>query len=200
MPEKLQFDPIYHIYNRGNNRENLFRSRENYLYFLKLFSEHVAPVVVVFAYCLLPNHFHFLLRLKSREEILGNPDLTGFWKPVRSNRPHQPFSNCFNAYTKAFNNRYQRTGALFERPFGRKLVDSPRYFNNLVVYIHRNPQKHGLVDDFRDWPYSSYEAVLSEKPTQIARAAVLDWFGTRADFCHSHQQEADEAAIAHLLD
>lgn len=198
MTEKLQLDQIYHIYNRGNNRENLFRNRENYLYFLKLFSEHVAPVVVVFAYCLLPNHFHFLLRLKSREEIAN---LTGLGKPVRFiDRPHQPFSNCFNAYTKAFNKRYERTGALFERPFGRKLVDSPRYFNNLVVYIHRNPQKHGLVDDFRDWPYSSYEAVLSDKPTQIARAAVLDWFGSRADFCHSHQQEADEAAIAHLLD
>ncbi len=113
---------------------------------------------------------------------------------------HQPFSNCFNAYTKAFNKRNQRTGALFERPFGRKLVDSPRYFHNLVVYIHRNPQNHGLVDDFRDWPYSSYDAILSEKPTQVARAAVIDWFDTPADYRYAHQQDADEAAIAHLLD
>ncbi len=72
MTEKLQFGQIYHIYNRGNNRENLFLGKENYLYFLKLFSKHIAPVVFVYAYCLLPNHFHFLLQLKSREEILGD--------------------------------------------------------------------------------------------------------------------------------
>ena len=200
MTEKLQFDQIYHIYNRGNNRENLFLNKGNYLYFLKLFSQYIAPVVLVYAYCLLPNHFHFLLRLKSKEEILGNPDLTGFWKPVRSDRPHQPFSNCFNAYTKAFNKQNERTGALFQRPFSRKLVDSPRYFNNLVVYIHRNPQNHGLIDDFRDWPYSSYEAILSDKPTQVARATVIDWFDSPANYCHVHERDIDETALSHLLD
>ncbi|VAW34164.1 hypothetical protein MNBD_CHLOROFLEXI01-2181, partial [hydrothermal vent metagenome] len=76
MTEKLQFDQIYHIYNRGNNRENLFLGKENYLYFLKLFSQHIAPVVIVYAYCLLPNHFHFLLRLKSKAEILDSTNLT----------------------------------------------------------------------------------------------------------------------------
>ena len=199
MTEKLQYDQIYHIYNRGNNREDLFRSKENYRYFLQLFGAHIAPVVIVYAYCLLPNHFHFLLRLKSKAEILGNPDLTGFHKPVRSDRPHQPFSNCFNAYTKSFNNRYERTGALFERPFGRILVDSPRYFNNLIVYIHRNPQMHGLIDDFRDWPYSSYGAMLSDAPSQVARGQVLKWFNGRCDFIETHAVEQDEETIAPLL-
>ncbi|MEJ2736429.1 MAG: hypothetical protein P8189_23160, partial [Anaerolineae bacterium] len=76
------------------------------------------------------------------------------------------FNNLFIAYAKAFNKAYRRTGGLFESPFKRKRVDNDRYFTYLVVYIHRNPEKHGLVDDFRHWPHSSYEAILSTKPSR----------------------------------
>jgi hypothetical protein len=154
------------------------------------------PIADTYAYCLLPNHFHFLARIKLEEEII--PDLTGLGKPVRS-EPSQYFSNLFNAYTKAFNLRYGRTGTLFHRPFGRIPVTSERYFYQLIIYIHRNPQKHGFVADFRDWPYTSYNALLSEQPTRVARDRVLDWFGGRDSFRLAHGQDVDATSVAAFL-
>ncbi|MGC8788129.1 MAG: transposase, partial [Anaerolineae bacterium] len=135
-PSPLQYGQYYHIYNRGNNRECIFVEERNYRYFLKLYAQHVEPIVDTFAYCLLPNHFHFLVRVKEISEL-----------PGRLPKPSQCFSNLFNAYTRAFNKSYKRTGTLFQRPFGRMIVASDTYFVCLVAYIHHNPQRHGLVSD-----------------------------------------------------
>ena len=197
--EKLQFGGTYHVYNRGVNRCNLFYEKGNYLYFMRLFALHVAPIVEVFAYCLLPNHFHFLLRIFDADAILESKELHDFWKHARDNRPHQYFSNFFNAFARTINNKHGRSGTLFQRPFQRKLVTTDNYFNQLITYIHRNPQKHGLVDDFRDWPYSSYDAILHEKPTRVARTAVLDYFGNQVQFRQAHETEPDDAKLEKWL-
>jgi REP element-mobilizing transposase RayT len=189
-PIPLQPGQFYHIYNRGNNRQNLFVEERNHRYFLKLYAQHIEPIAETYAYCLLPNHFHFLLRIK---DLTGLPDLSGLKKPSRS------FSNLFNAYAKAFNKAYDRTGSLFQRPFGRIPVASDAYFTWLIVYIHRNPQKHGLVDNFRAWTYSSYHAHLSTKPTRLQRDEVLAWFDGAAGFRAFHRQEVSERRIAPLV-
>jgi putative transposase len=182
-PAPLQHGRYYHIYNRGVNRENLFVEERNYRYFLQLYARHIEPIANTYAYCLLRNHFHFLLQIK---------DLTGFSKPVRSDlkKPSQYFSNLFNAYTKALNRACGRTGTLFQRPFGRIEVTSNAYLTWLVVYIHRNPQKHGFVDDYRTWPYSSYHAHLSDRPTHLQREEVVEWFHGIEGLVMSHRPEA----------
>ena len=109
------------------------------------------------------------------------------------------FSNLFNAYTKAINKAYARTGNLFQRPFGRIKVTSANYFARLVHYIHFNPQKHGFVSDFRDYPYSSYSALLSSNPTKLHRDDVLVWFNGRELFETGHQVLVDEARIMKLI-
>ena len=111
----------------------------------------------------------------------------------------QQFRNFFSTYTKAINNAYNHTGSLFEKPFKRKLVDDERYFTTLIAYIHRNPQTHGFVDDFREWPWSSYHALLAEKPTQVQREAVLEWFGNRIALADAHLRDGDEGLIEPLL-
>lgn len=202
-PIPLEFDQYYHIYNRGNNRENLFRKADNYHYFLKLYTKYIHPITDSFAYCLLPNHFHLLVRIKTAQEqdLSGTlrEDLPGFENLTGLKKPSQQFSNLFNAYTRAFNKAYQRTGALFQRPFGRIRVTSEAYFVQLVIYIHQNPQKHGLIDDFREWPYSSYQALLSDKPTRIEREAVLQWFNGRSQLAQQHQQRIEEGPLAPLI-
>ena len=189
-PIPLQYGKYYHVYNRGNNRENIFVEERNYRYFLQLYAKHVAPVADTYAYCLLRNHFHFLLHIK---DLTGLADLSGLKKPS------QYLSNLFNAYTKAFNKAYNRTGALFQRPFGRVEITSDAHFMWLVIYIHQNPQKHGFVDDFRTWPYSSYHTLLSTKLTRLKRDDVLTWFGGVEAFGISHQQEVDEHLVAPLV-
>jgi putative transposase len=189
-PIPLQYGQYYHIHNRGNNRECIFVEERNYRYFLKLYAEHIEPIADTFAYCLLPNHFHFLVYIK---DLAGLPDLSGLRKPS------QHFSNLFNAYTKAFNKAYDRIGALFQRPFGRIPVTSDAYFIHLVTYIHQNPQKHGLVADFRAWPYSSYHAHLSDKPTRLRRNDVLAWFDGPEGFTMAHSYPADTHLLAPLV-
>ncbi len=128
----------YHIYNRGNNRENLFIQQRDYIRFIDLYARHIEPVAQTFAYCLMRNHFHLLVRIRDESD--------------EQREPSRCFSNLFNAYARTFNRTYQRTGALFQRPFGRIEVADDRYFVTLVIYVHHNPQKHGFVADFRDWP------------------------------------------------
>ena len=107
-PTALRFGGYYHIFNRGNNRETIFREQRNYFYFLKLYEKYIPLVADTFAYCLLPNHFHLLVRVKTGEEKVTSG--------LRVKNPGQQFGNLFNAYTKAFNKVYQRTGSLFEKP------------------------------------------------------------------------------------
>jgi REP element-mobilizing transposase RayT len=191
-PIPLEYGKYYHIYNRGNNRQNVFLEDRNYHYFLKLYAEHIEPMADTYAYCLLYNHFHFLVRIKWLEEIDTETLRISAEAPSKLSSPSQQFGNFFNAYTKGMNHTYQRTGSMFENPFGRAEVTSEEYFVHLITYIHQNPQKHGLVRDFRTWPYSSYHALLSTKPTRVKRDLVLSWFGGPAGVVATHQQKLME--------
>jgi len=195
-PVPLHYGKYYHIFNRGNNRENIFIEERNYHYFLRLYAKHIVPVADTYAYCLLRNHFHFLVRIKTMEEqeLTGLEDLSALPR-----KPSQQFSNLFNAYARAFNKAYQRTGALFQRPFGRTEITSDAHFVQLVTYIHQNPQKHGFVSDFRTWPYSSYQALLSARPTHLQRDDVLAWFQGVDHFEDVHRYEVDEHKVAPLV-
>lgn len=167
----------YHIYNRGNNREDIFHAPRNYAYFLTLYAKYTAPVAETYAYCLLKNHFHLLVKIYAT-----------------ATNPSQAFSNFFNAYARSFNRMYGRTGALFQRPFGRRHITRDAYFTQVIQYIHHNPQKHGFVSDFREWPYSSYPVLLTDKPTFVQRASVLTWFGNAQQFAETHTQP-DNVAV-----
>lgn len=197
--ERLQFGQTYHIYNRGNNGENLFVQARNYKYFLQKYAKYIQPIAFTFAYCLLPNHFHFLIRTFTEEEQEAYFREQQIGPIFEVMEPSRAFNNLFIAYARAFNRATQRTGVLFERPFGRKVVDHPNYFVTLVTYIHRNPQKHGLIADFREWPWSSYYAIESDKETKLARDDVLGWFNGRAAFKDAHLHELDEQLTAPLI-
>jgi len=185
----------YHIYNRGNNREDLFREERNYRYFLRLYAQHVYPVADTFAYCLMRNHFHLLVRIREQTSQVSET-----CEVLTPRAVSQRFSNLFNAYTKAINKAYDRTGSLFEERFGRIQVTSDRYFLQLVFYIHLNAQKHGFVPDLRDWPWSSYHTLRTTGETKLDRAAVLDWFGNKAEYERFHLGMVDEAAIWPLIE
>lgn len=189
--EKLFFGNFYHIYNRGINSCNLFRDPENYKYFLDLYDKYITPIADTYAWVLMPNHFHFLLRLKEEEEILSQYNGDGQSEPGSLKKPHQYFSNCFNAYSKALNKHYHRHGALFERPFCRKKIDTQDYLRQAILYIHHNPVHHGYRDHPMDYPWSSYLTCISIKPTKLHRQAVIGWFDSMANFKTCHEQDLD---------
>lgn len=171
--ETLESDHFYHIYNRGNGKINIYESEGNFLHFLYLFRKHIQPVGEIYAYCLLPNHFHFLIRIK--EDAL---------------KPSQAFSNLFNAYSKAFNKENDRTGSLFQRPFKRIRVESEDYLKALIVYIHCNPELHGITPDFERYTYSSYQGILSTGVTSLRREEVIELFEDIENFKIVHKNRA----------
>ena len=193
----LQPGVHYHLYNRGNNHENLFVHEGNYRYFLRLCSKYLVPVVDTYAYCLLPNHFHLLVRIKPPGS--NSDTVSPMPVPGDTTSPSRQLANLFSAYSKAFNKAFQRSGSLFEKRFHRLPVASSAYFAQLVVYIHRNPQTHGLVSDFRDWPYSSYHSLLAVQPTHLQRDEVLGWFGGRANLHEWHQHDVSGPGLVDWL-
>ncbi|MFC4870527.1 transposase [Negadavirga shengliensis] len=120
-------DQSYHIYNHANGSENIFREEENYRYFLQQYIKYLGEVVDTYAYCLMPNHFHFLVGVRPEEALRKTfPKFETLEKFVPKR-----FSNFFSSYTQSFNKVYERKGSLFikiskENPFkqnpnGRKL-------------------------------------------------------------------------------
>lgn len=174
---------VYHIYNRANGAEDLFREEKNYAFFLEKYFGYISPVAETFGWCLMPNHFHLMIRIRTGAEIANlkpnQPDLTGFRN--LSGLVSQQFSNLFNAYTKAVNKTYERHGSLFQRPFKHKEVASDAYFTQLVLYIHHNAVKHGFVTDVRDWPHSSYHQYISAP--NLTRFQNLSGLNTNDEDC-----------------
>jgi len=187
--DALEYDTYYHIYNRGINGADLFRHEEDYLRFLRLYDEYIGHVAETFAWCLMKNHFHFLVRILAEDEIQ-------YMKPKESDKrvfgekkkynPSRQFAHLFDAHAKAFNSKYERTGGLFETPFKRLKIDDESYFKHAVFYIHNNPVKHGFAENLIDYPWTSYLTIISVKPTRLQREKVLGWFNSKAEFIEFH--------------
>lgn len=173
--EKLEKDCYYHIYNRGVNSEILFKDDENKRYFLKLANKYLSNNVSVLAYCLTDNHYHMAVKITAEEKTVT-----------------QAFSNLFNAYAKAFNKRFSRTGPLFEGPFKRKRIDSEEYLRNLIVYIHKNPENHKTVTDFTQFEFSSFKEIIENLDTidlVLAKEETLKLFEDKDNFQWVHVEQ-----------
>ena len=189
--EVLEKGYYYHIYNRGNNKEKLFLEHADYLHFMELFRKYVYEISNVYCFCLLPNHFHFLLRLREKDEI--------FSYDLRNKPSYQVLSNFFNAYSKYFNNKYFRSGSLFQERYRRKKVDNEIYLKCLIHYIHTNPVHHELTDDYKLYKYSTYQTLISNKPTLLEREFVIDLFEDIENYIYTHNQKARLVFIRNLI-
>ncbi|RKS20415.1 REP element-mobilizing transposase RayT [Flavobacterium endophyticum] len=197
--QPLEPGMFYHVYNRGNNGIDLFYDTDCYYHFLRLYEKYMNPVADTYAWCLLGNHFHLLVYIKTEDEIdTSKLEYSTVEKPKVVNASKQ-FSHLFNAYTQAINKRFKRTGSLFERPFHRKLVSPEDYFQKLIYYIHNNPVHHGFCKNISEYPWSSYGSIVSEKPTQIKRKEVIDAFYDLDNFIAYHNQDQNLFDIDNLI-
>jgi putative transposase len=161
----------YHFYNRGVNRQPIFFCTANWGFFIQKMRHYLQPeLITVLAYCLMPNHYHFLVYLLTDD--IGNKAM-------------QPFGT---SYVKAVNRQQGRVGPLYQGPFKAKHVDNDGYLAHLTRYIHLNPVRAGLVDHPADWPYSSYtdyvglrngtlpqtELILSQLPSRTDYQAFVE--------------------------
>lgn len=202
--EKYRKEPLvpgnyYHIYNRGNNGIDVFFDAGNYEYFLKLFQKYIHPIAETFAWCLMKNHFHFLIYIRPEQEILKDLLEYSTIETPKTLDASKQFGHLFNAYTQAVNKKYSRTGVLFEKPFERKRVTSDKYLKNLVCYIHNNPVHHGFTKRSCDYPWSSYGSVLSEKPTKLKREDIIVMFENIDNFVAYHNMKQDFHEISDFV-
>jgi len=199
MNAKLQFNKYYHIYNKGNGNEKLFLTEKDYKYFLLKFQRFISPIAETFAYCLIPNHFHFLIKIKEEFEIQEYLNQTGCSRLATLNDVNRPFSNFFNSYSKSFNKVHNRSSKLFKTPFNKILINKEEYFTYLIYYIHRNPIHHKLSNDLESWKYSSYKSFLTNTISLINKDEVLKWFSNKEDFLKFHNENVDLYKIEHLI-
>jgi REP element-mobilizing transposase RayT len=168
MPRREPFvqGRYYHIYNRGAGGQAIFVEERNYIYVLRLLKKVARECrITVIAYCLLPNHYHWLLR--------QDGDTPAGKVPTR----------VFGSYTQAFNRAHERTGTLLEGPYKALAVEAGAYFVKLCSYIHLNAVHHGLVGTPDQWPYSNYLEWIDKRPgTLVDRDLVRSFFAAPQDY------------------
>ncbi len=220
----------------------MFEEEVEYLKFLHLINIYIVPVCEVYAFVLMKNHFHLLVRIKedviykysieevrkyksnnqnfnanrskyavgldyntsdtvglefNKWETIAKPDsvedLSAFTK-LKIPDATKHFSHLFNAYARYYNVKNDRHGALFERPFKRKLIDSDEYLRQAILYIHNNSVNHGFVYDLSNYSWSSYSIYSSEQECQLQREEVYNLFGDKSnfEFCHLNYKICEE--------
>jgi len=166
-------DKTYHLYNHANADKNLFRSDDNYVFFLKRYSDFLAGYFDTYAYCLMPNHFHLLVRVKSFDNliVLGKnqaPDMkleTEYRRKVTN-----AIKNWIISYTNAYNKMFDCSGNLFVQKIRRILVDDDEYFRNLVSYIHLNPVLHEFVKNQKTGNILPIQLIFQQNRQRLIKA------------------------------
>ena len=183
--EAIEQGRYYHIFNRGVNSKIVFLNNDNYLFFLRKVEKYIFPYFDILSYCLMENHFHLILRAK---DIIEFQDKKFKEKGLHSEDAvySKSIAKLISSYTQAFNKVYQRSGALFESPFKRIKIDSEEYLRNLILYVHQNP------NDFENYRFSSYRAIISQSATKIQRQEVLDIFGDKENYIFMHRNNRIE--------
>jgi len=177
----------YHILSRAIGNEQLFLTEENYRFFLARYKKYISPVADTYCFCLLSNHFHFLVKIKEAPAIFSmlGKQIAEEQLPAIISRQ---FSKLLNSYAKAYNKANFRKGALFIDFLRRVSIEKDTQFGATVFYIHKNPVHHGYCDTLEKWKWSSYNTLLTQKPTMLLRDEVLDWFGGIKGFIDYHSQ------------
>lgn len=167
----------YHLYNRGVEKRKIFlddRDYQVFLYFLKKYlnpeieegklfldKNDLSGKVRLLAYCLMPNHFHLLVKQITKDGI------TQLMNRIGTN------------YAMYFNKRNERVGSLFQSVYKAVLIDNDNQFLHLSRYIHLNPYPEIISDvkDLKNYPFSSYGEYLGERKTEwINKEEILSFF------------------------
>lgn len=172
----MNFTPFefYHIYNRGNNKQPVFFNHNNYLFFINKIRTQLLPVSEIIAYCLMPNHFHLLIRANeksvSERKTFGGKSMQELAYKT---------GVLLSSYTQAINNQNKTSGSLFQQKTKAKILvqntngSRINYLESCFHYIHNNPLSAGLVNNLNDWAYSSYPDYAGNRNGTLCNKSLL---------------------------
>jgi len=144
--------------------------------------KYLPSVFEIHAYCLIPNHFHLLVKSKDVRPFGSMGPKGSYSKYSRQ------MSKLLVAYAKYFNYKYKRKGSLFINPFKRRQLIDDHDYSKILLYVHSNPVHHGLVPSINNWSYSSYNDTLTDSPTFLMRDYIINWFNGKSQFIQFHDQ------------
>ncbi len=176
---------IYHVYNRGCNRGKVFFNDENYRYLIRKLESSIEQFnIEVIAYCLMPNHYHLLVRQKSEIPVSK-------W-----------LQRIFNGYSQAVNKQEKWTGTLFEGRPKHILIDSDRYLLEIIAYIHYNPVAARLVDHPDEWEFSNCLEWMGQRSTTLLSEDFIRTFISRSDYVEflEHYSEVQQEKLLDRFD
>lgn len=183
----LQSGSFYHIYNQGVNGEHVFVTNENYRFFMAKVQLYIVPFCEIYAHCLLPHAFYFVVKIRSQEEFPKGNHAHMFQENGLHSATaaiNKQFGKLISSYTQAFNKfNKARTGNLFESPFKRITLHSEEQIRDAICAVHRKPSESGF--DWERYSYSTYRGLAANKWTEKPGIAAI--FGTRENFINHHQ-------------
>ena len=194
----FECERFFHVYTRANTqKELLFREPDNYLFFLKRYRKYISPVFDTLSFCLMPNHYHFLVRVKDMKAVFSYQSKKHYKYKNDELRINdflqQQFANFHISYAKAYNNKYNRRGSLFQTKPKAKEISGMNSCLRVCRYIHRNPIKHGIVKNLESWQYSSYLEYLDKVEWRIlSKEMILSQFDSLTKFINYIKLEIDD--------
>ncbi len=163
----LETDKYYHLYNRSNNEETIFKEEQNYIFFLERYRYYMDESVSTLAYCLMPTHFHFVIKIITDDCVSLKKNIAAL----------------LGGYTKAINTTYERHGSLFQPRSKAKEIDDEEYLLTLMTYVHQNPVRAKLVGRMDDWKFSSYSDLTGTRNGTLPdRDFIRSYFSFSKDF------------------
>ena len=166
---------------------------------------------MVYSYCLLPNHFHILVKIKNKKTVLKaaekissidriKKEATKKGNDIIASIVSEQFRRFFMAYSKAINNQTGRHGSLFTKRFKRKQINKFEYLQRLVFYIHNNPVHHEICENFKKYKWNTYQKILSSQKSKLMKADVIDLFENKENYVYMHKSRYDTDDISEIED
>jgi len=172
---RLSGTNLYHVMLRGNEQRQIFRDEEDNLQFIRMLDAlKVESGFHIYAYCLMGNHVHLLIRTGENGEPLS-----------------MIFRRLGTRYVFWYNGKYRRVGHLFQDRYRSEVVEDDSYMLSALRYIHRNPVKAGIARDMAEHPYSSYREYLEPKAGQLTDIEFINGMMDREGFIAFHEQPDD---------
>jgi REP element-mobilizing transposase RayT len=193
--QNIEEGGVYHLYNKAVSDLVLFREEKDYLFFVTKYQKYFNNYFDTFAYCLIPNHFHFMIRVKANEEIKDAVKKENSAAAIKylngeSSFNHfisDQFRRFFSSFAIKYNNKYHHEGAVFRKRIKKVRVSTDGSIQRLLCYIHHNPIHHKLTEEYSHWNYSSYNDYFDNAKIIIAKKWMINWLGNKSIFNEIHK-------------
>jgi REP element-mobilizing transposase RayT len=199
------FKRHYHILFRSIDGIPLFKTAKERIFFLEKWKRFTAPIADTWAYSLLDNHSHFIVKIKQQEDVIRNVGLLTDEQKTKAIKQFTatPTDGLFEqvaerqinsflvSYANTYNNYTARKGGLFQQPFRRLFITDNAHLQQAIIYTHANAQKHGLVKNFADHPHHSYHEIIAGISEFVDCSSVIEFFDGKQKFIELHKEQAD---------